>query len=305
MSRRGRQATTRVTVTFDLEGSWGMPHDVPYDVADTTRLLLDVLDGHAVPAVFFTVGRLAEEHPGLVAEIHRRGHEIGLHGYAHEHMHRLPPGKMATLRANLRGAAGTVQRHTGRAPVGFRMPYLMGPEFYRPDLYAMLYTEGYRWVSNREIRQPEELFRPDRLRHGMGVLGRDALRRGLLLGLNLPLVLTERPTGGARPWDGVRWLLRHQQPFPRPEGLVEYPLTSPLDCDLLGYPTPGTASSRTVIDYAVRVLTSLFDRSTGHFVLSLHDWIIGTDRRPEVLDRILAHVAAAPHAVFHLPGRPG
>jgi peptidoglycan/xylan/chitin deacetylase (PgdA/CDA1 family) len=295
---------TRVTVTFDLEGAWGMPHAAPYDLARTTRRLLDTLQRHGAPAVFFTVGRLAEEYPGLITEIHARGHEIGLHGYAHEHMHRLAPAEIVALRPKLRAAGRVVELHTGAYPVGFRMPYLMGPQFYRADLYRMLRTDGYRWISNREIRQPEELFRPDRLRYGMSVLNRPRLRRGLLLGLNLPLVLKECPAGGWRPFAGARWLLRRQQPFDRPEGLVEYPLTSPLDCDLLGYPLPARASSTAALDYAVKVLTSLFDRAADHFTVNLHDWIIGTGRRVEVLDRVLAHIARHPDTVFHLPGRP-
>jgi peptidoglycan/xylan/chitin deacetylase (PgdA/CDA1 family) len=294
---------TRVTVTFDFEGSWGMPHDAPYDLPATTRRLLDVLARHAAVAVFFAVGRLAEEHPGLIREIHGRGHEIGLHGYAHEHMDRIPAGETAALRANLNAAGRAVERSTGQPPVGFRMPYLMGPKFYRPDLYAMLRAEGYRWISNREIRQPEELFRPGRLKRGIGLLGVRPLRQAMLLGLNVPLVLNERPTGGPRVLDAMRWLLRRQQPFGRPEGLVEYPLTSPLDCDLLGYPEPAGPSSDAELAYAERVLTSMFDRSADHFTVNLHDWIIGTDRRITVLDRILGHIAASPGAVFHLPGR--
>lgn len=296
---------TRVTVTFDLEGAWGMPHAVPYDLGGTVRRLLDLLDAHAAPAVFFTVGRMVEEHPGLIGEIHRRGHEIGLHGYAHEHMHRLPPGEVTTLRAKLRAVGHQVERRTGLPPAGFRMPYLMGPRFYRPDLYAMLRAEGYRWISNREIRQPEEIFRPGRLRRGMGLLDLDGPRRGLLLALNLSLLLRERPTGGPRLLDAARWLLDRQQPFDRPEGLTEYPLTSPLDCDLLGYPRPRQPSSATEIEYAVRVLTALFDRSADHFTINLHDWIIGTGGRTRILDRVLAYVAASRRAVFHLPGRAG
>jgi peptidoglycan/xylan/chitin deacetylase (PgdA/CDA1 family) len=212
---------------------------------------------------------------------------------------------MGALRENLRSAADAVERNTGQRPTGFRMPYLMGPEFYRPDLYEMLSADGYRWISNREIRQPEELFRPGRLKRGIGLLEIKTLRRSALLGLNLPLLVKERPTGGPRLLDAARWLLRRQQPFDRPEGLIEYPLTSPLDCDLLGYPTPDEPSSPAELDYAVRVLTFLFDHSADHFTLNLHDWIIGTDRRIEVLDQVLAHVTTGRQAEFHLPGRAG
>jgi hypothetical protein len=127
----------------------------------------------------------------------------------------------------------------------------------------------------------------------------------MLLALNLSLVLKERPTGGRRVLDAMRWLLCRQQPFDRPEGLVEYPLTSPLDCDLLGYPTPGGPSSDAELAYAERVLTSMFDRSADHFTVNLHDWIIGTDRRITVLDRVLGHIAASPDTEFYLPGRAG
>ena len=51
-------------------------------------------------------------------------------------------------------------------------------------------------------------------------------------------------------------------------------------------------------------MTAIIDREAGHFNLNLHDWIIGTHRRIEVLDRVLAHIRASGTAEFHLPGRP-
>src|SRR6266568_3771316 len=139
-------------ICFDFEGAYGMPHDAPYDVVSAGRRILDRLAAFGAPAVFFTVGRLAEEHPELIAEIAQAGHEIGLHGYDHDALDR-DLARVETLISDI----------TGSAPIGFRAPYLLGPRFYRREIYDLLADHGYRWVSNREIRYPVELLRPDRL----------------------------------------------------------------------------------------------------------------------------------------------
>lgn len=46
---------------------------------DTTPEILDVLERHGARATFFLLGSRAERHPGLVAEIVARGHEIANH----------------------------------------------------------------------------------------------------------------------------------------------------------------------------------------------------------------------------------
>lgn len=45
--------------------------------------ILDMLDEYDIPAGFFVPGKVAEDHPDLVKDIHERGHEIGHHSYAH------------------------------------------------------------------------------------------------------------------------------------------------------------------------------------------------------------------------------
>ncbi|MCL6548627.1 MAG: polysaccharide deacetylase family protein, partial [Alicyclobacillus sp.] len=46
--------------------------------------ILDLLDRHSLRANFFIPGYTAELDPQIVAEICRRGHPIGCHGYLHE-----------------------------------------------------------------------------------------------------------------------------------------------------------------------------------------------------------------------------
>jgi peptidoglycan-N-acetylglucosamine deacetylase len=69
--RRGPTTRRRVALTFD---------DGP---GELTPAFLDVLAKHRVPATFFLIGRFCAEHPELAREYHRRGHQVGLHGYDH------------------------------------------------------------------------------------------------------------------------------------------------------------------------------------------------------------------------------
>lgn len=57
---------------------------LPSRVDYNTRRLLDIFDGADVRGTFFVLGWVAERHPDLVREIHRRGHEVGSHGTSHK-----------------------------------------------------------------------------------------------------------------------------------------------------------------------------------------------------------------------------
>jgi hypothetical protein len=100
----------------------------------------------------------------------------------------------------------------------------------------------------------------------------------------------------------LAWLWGEQAPFLRPEGLTEYPLYSPLDCDLLGFPEPDASSGNAGTDYAAVVLTRAFDRSGSYFNLNCHDWIIGTGDRLRVLEQALAHISRQAGVEYWTPG---
>ena len=51
---------------------------------ENTRWILDQLDARGVKATFFCIGKNVREHPELYAEILKRGHRTGLHGYDHK-----------------------------------------------------------------------------------------------------------------------------------------------------------------------------------------------------------------------------
>jgi peptidoglycan/xylan/chitin deacetylase (PgdA/CDA1 family) len=69
--RRGPTTTKRVALTFD---------DGPDSL---TQRYLELLDDLGVPATFFVCGNRAEQHPELVREYIRRGHQIASHGFDH------------------------------------------------------------------------------------------------------------------------------------------------------------------------------------------------------------------------------
>jgi len=55
------EARGRLLLCFDFEGgAYGMPHDVPYDLASGAERILAVLASHRACATFFGVGRTVE-----------------------------------------------------------------------------------------------------------------------------------------------------------------------------------------------------------------------------------------------------
>jgi peptidoglycan/xylan/chitin deacetylase (PgdA/CDA1 family) len=280
----------RLLVCFDFEGSYGMPHKVPFDVHGGARLILDELAKHAARGVFFVVGRMVEDYPDIVRDIAREGHEIGLHGYEHDDLSIYDAEALALLDKNLARAGSLLADITGSRPQCFRAPYLLSPHFYRAEVYAMLRAQGYRWVSNMEIRHPAELLRPGllpvpeawRLSAGFARLVNARLVLGLL---NLRLIANgdflRSPAGR------LRWLLGQRQPFVR-DGLMEIPVYSPLDCDLLGLPKPTEETPPETLQYARAVLCAAAAAPGRLSMITFHDWIVSGGNRLALLGDALA-----------------
>jgi len=75
--RRGPTTTKRVALTVD-------------DGPDSLTLrYLELLDDLGVPATFFVCGNRAAQHPELIREYLRRGHQVAGHGYDHTRFPRL------------------------------------------------------------------------------------------------------------------------------------------------------------------------------------------------------------------------
>lgn len=280
----------RLLVCFDFEGSYGMPYEVPFDVRRSAGLILDELERHAAQAVFFVVGRMVEDHPDVVHDIASAGHEIGLHGYEHDDLANYDAEALALLDKNLARVGSLLEDITGSRPQCFRAPYLLAPHFYRTEVYAMLRAQGFRWVSNREIRYPAELLRPGlfpvrgawRASDGSARLVRN---RALLGPLNAGLVAKE--TFGGSPAGRLRWLLGQRSPFVR-DGLAEIPVYAPLDCDLLGLPKPTDDTSPEALAYTKAVVRAAAVTPGRLSMITFHDWIVSGGNRLSLLGDCLA-----------------
>jgi Polysaccharide deacetylase len=295
--RRFAPSPRSLLVCFDYEGPWGMPFSAPYDIDSSTDRILELLARHQVRATFFVVGELATKRADLIRAISAAGHEIALHGWRHERLNSLSTGQLAGFGERLAHATATIAAITGAPPAGFRAPYLLAPRFFDAAVYELLASQGFRWVSNQEIRHVVELFRPDRLRsdrpwrclrsHPRLLQGISA--RALLLALNTNIYLGARRHRMRSP---TRWLMNGCPPFYR-DALLEIPLYSPLDCDLLGFPPPSVPSPQSLLDFARFALHSCLAGSGHLSMLTFHDWIVGGANRLALLDGVLSLIPEA------------
>ncbi len=88
-------------------------------LAATTEKVLDILEEHRTRATFFVLSWNAVRMPSLVEQIHRRGHEIASHGFAHHLVYRQgPTGFAEDLARSLR----VLREITGQPVRGYRAP---------------------------------------------------------------------------------------------------------------------------------------------------------------------------------------
>jgi len=99
----------RVALTFD---------DGP--LPGSTDRILDILAEQGVKAVFFVIGRPAEQHPDLVRRIHDEGHLVANHTYHHP-THGWARG-LRFWRRQIERTDAVVERAIGLRPRFFRPP---------------------------------------------------------------------------------------------------------------------------------------------------------------------------------------
>ena len=114
--------------------------------------LLGCCDRHRVKATVFFAGRFAEAYPDLVRECHRRGHQLGTHGWAHGGLEKDEDFRTAGYeqqRKWIRRATEAVQQAAGIRPVIFRAPNLWISE----TTLRVLEEEGYLYDSSVPARR--------------------------------------------------------------------------------------------------------------------------------------------------------
>jgi peptidoglycan/xylan/chitin deacetylase (PgdA/CDA1 family) len=129
VNSRGRTRRPLVSLTFD---------DGPDPV--TTRPLLQLLEQHAVRAVFFVTGEKAAEYSDLISDILEHGHDIGNHSYSHDPLLMLRTTK--TLYREVESTQILLKRFA-ISPVAFRPPVGIT----NPRLYKVLSQQGLYCVT--------------------------------------------------------------------------------------------------------------------------------------------------------------
>lgn len=99
----------KVAISFDA--AWG---------DDKTMEILDNLDKYNVKTTFFLVKFWAEKYPQDVAEIQKRGHEIGNHSATHPDMTGLSSEKIVS---ELKETSDAIESITGKKTTLFRPPF--------------------------------------------------------------------------------------------------------------------------------------------------------------------------------------
>jgi len=167
--------------------------------------ILGMLDAAQVKATFFTLGWIAERHPGLVRRIVAGGHELASHGHGHERASDLTP---QAFRDDITRAKALLEDIGGVAVRGYRAPsFSIGPG----NLWAFdeLAASGHAYSSSVYPVRHDHYGMPDAPRfvhrrdNGLLEIPPTTLR---LLDRNLP------SSGGGffrlLPYPVSRWMLR-------------------------------------------------------------------------------------------------
>ena len=114
--------------------------------------LLDCCDRFDIKATIFFAGRFAEAYPDLVRDCHRRGHQLGTHGWAHGGLEDDEDFRTVSYeqqRQWIRRATDAIDKAAGIRPVIFRAPNLWISE----TTLRALEDEGYRYDSSVPARR--------------------------------------------------------------------------------------------------------------------------------------------------------
>ncbi len=117
-------------LTFDLEEWWHiLDSDKIHDqsrwdgyesrIHRNTDRILDLLDDRSRQATFFCLGWVAEKYPEVIRKIRSRGHDLGIHSYAHELIYRQNRSEFSE---DLRRSIGILQDLTGEKVTAYRAP---------------------------------------------------------------------------------------------------------------------------------------------------------------------------------------
>lgn len=149
-----------ISLTIDVEQYGEVSSSSRY--VESLEPLLSRLDLESSKATFFVVGELVADCAELLNQLHRKGHEIGLHGYSHRHLARMTQDEFRNELERGRGILGDL---LGTAPSGFRAPYfsLTRESMWAPNILAesgFVYSSSVLPAFNPQAGLPGAPRRP-------------------------------------------------------------------------------------------------------------------------------------------------
>jgi peptidoglycan/xylan/chitin deacetylase (PgdA/CDA1 family) len=158
-----------------------------------TPRILEILERHNIKAVFFLIGRKAEEFPDIVRQIQSKGHTIGNHTYSHSIKFTI--GKQGYVRHEISMCQDIIGSITGKRPLLFRPPFgVTNPIISKAVSEKNLLTIGWsiRSLDTISNKSTDAVYRriSRKLHNGAVVLLHDRLENADIL-LNMILEETE------------------------------------------------------------------------------------------------------------------
>lgn len=257
----------KTTIFFDLEAWYEVPYRQQFNIERTILRIKKILDKYKIKAVFNVLGKVAEQNPKLIAKLHKEGHEIASHGYTHENFIHLTPEE---LNKTLEKTEKILEKITKEKVLGLRPPWL----YCSDDVYKIAEKRNYKWISNVYTPLITKIYRPD-LKSNFFY---NKLRTYLLK------------------YKKAKYI---KEPF-KINNLLQIPLLSLMDGDLLGVMNTNQKTRKLWLEYAFRSLKEQYHNSKDYFNLNFHPWIIGTENRIELLDNILKYISQQKNNKFVL-----
>ena len=139
-----------VAITFDVEYDYGSAGKKDATcVGPFLSKIEKTLDENKIPATFFVQGNLIDPYHGQLLALQKKGHEIGLHGWAHEPWgdawfikERIPPLK--EREEMLKKSLLEFEKYGLERPVSFRAPNMVISR----DSFPLLERYGFRIDSS-------------------------------------------------------------------------------------------------------------------------------------------------------------
>ncbi len=117
---------------------------LPRRVEANVDRVLTLFEDAGVKATFFTLGWIAERHPGLIRRIAAGGHEVASHGWDHRRVFTMSESE---FREDLRVARAALEDAAGCTVTGYRAPRF-SIDSRTPWAHEVLAEQGYLYSSS-------------------------------------------------------------------------------------------------------------------------------------------------------------